>query len=453
MADSLQNKLDYLDETKQLIKQALIEKEQEVTDEDTFRSYADKIKDISTGDVKLFETYEEMQADENAKEGDLAIVYRREIQNATVDSQFQTATFPKTVVLPEAITEYMYVEYKAVDDSTSTKCIGFLDENNFRLTWRTDPDDCNNTLRYTSEDGMTYNRTDDGDRVVDFGTEIYYEYAEMWNDAIGYFIQTGGNVFEGLYNYCVDVNDTSTLAFPLLSSITANNEVLTFERQFKEFTKMDALKQLILKIKDDENYTDSCVPCLYYKNDVLYAIGYTANSGRDFAALKLKWDIDTERYYFTHGSSAEDSILYKLDIDNQTYDKLTLEEYTIQMPKPLYISYDVSPDTTGIDFGYSYGEWEVNLYDIFAVSTVNSKTYYDNPTVNLVLTPFKRINTYRVAPTQLTLKEANELLPGKIGYGKNGVITGDGSIYDATMTEEQYETALSTAKLIEGSDV
>lgn len=427
MADSLQNKLDYLDETKQLIKQALIEKEQEVTDEDTFRSYADKIKDISTGDVKLFETYEEMQADENAKEGDLAIVYRSEIQNATVDSQFQAATFPKTVVLPEAITDYAYVNYRAVDNSVMFDCFGSLDSNYFMMDCYTE----SNSIRinYASEDGITYTRTDSGDETIDFGTEICYANADYWNEAIGYFIQLDGSTFEGIYNYCVDVNDTSTLAFPLLSSITANNEVLTFGGQFKEFTKIDALKQLILKIKEDENYTDSCKPCLYYKNDVLYAIGYTANSGRDFAALSLEWDIDTERYYFTHGSSNKDSILYKLDVDNQTYDKLTLEEYTIQMPKPLYISYDVSPDTTDICFGYSYDKWEVNLYDIFAVSTVNSKTYYDNPTVNLVLTPYKQINTYCVAPTQLTLKEANELLPGKIGYGKNGVVTGDDSVY------------------------
>ena len=38
-------------------------------------------------------------------------------------------------------------------------------------------------------------------------------------------------------------------------------------------------------------------------------------------------------------------------------------------------------------------------------------------------------NKYVYAPTQLTLAKANELLPGKIGYGKNGVVTGDESIY------------------------
>lgn len=46
----LQDNLDYLAETKDKIKSAIIEKGQPISDNDTFRSYADKIKDISTGE-------------------------------------------------------------------------------------------------------------------------------------------------------------------------------------------------------------------------------------------------------------------------------------------------------------------------------------------------------------------------------------------------------------------
>lgn len=409
-----------------------IRTKKETTDKIPAENFDSEILSIETGgsgDVKLFETVEEMQADETAKEGDLAVVYRSEVQNTTVDSQFQIVTFPKTVVLPEAYTGDSYCMLRAVNEESSyfsgrimlsqTSCefLGYGESSSFGIT-------------YSSEDGITYTRTDSEDETVDLGTEVQVYNSEEWDDNLGYFIQVGSQYFGGLYNYCVDVDDTSTLAFPLLSSITANNEVLTFGGQFKEFTKIDALKQLILKIKEDENYTDSCTPCLYYKNDVLYAIGYTVNSGSDFAALNLKWDIDTERYYFSQSSNSADAILYTLDIDNQTYSKSTIEKYTTEMSAPLYISYDISSDTIPIHFGYSYGDWKVNLYGITVVSTINSKTYFDNPTVNLVLTPYKRMNTYCVAPTQLTLNEANELLPGKIGYGKNGVVTGDSSIYD-----------------------
>ena len=49
MANTIQDKLAYLSGTKDAIKQAIIEKGVEVTDTDTFRSYADKITSIQSG--------------------------------------------------------------------------------------------------------------------------------------------------------------------------------------------------------------------------------------------------------------------------------------------------------------------------------------------------------------------------------------------------------------------
>lgn len=44
-------------------------------------------------------------------------------------------------------------------------------------------------------------------------------------------------------------------------------------------------------------------------------------------------------------------------------------------------------------------------------------------------------DSYHLAPTQLTLTNPNQLLPNVVGYGKNGLITGDGSIYDNLDTD------------------
>ena len=49
MANTIQDKLAYLEETKEMIKEAIIAKGGSVSDEDTFRSYADKIETIETG--------------------------------------------------------------------------------------------------------------------------------------------------------------------------------------------------------------------------------------------------------------------------------------------------------------------------------------------------------------------------------------------------------------------
>ena len=152
-----------------------------------------------SGNIKQFATQEEMQADTTAKEGDLAIVYRNEVQNATVDSRFQTATFPETVVLDNAMTDYVNVRYRAVDSSKMFNCWGSLNSSGFNMNCNTETGGVR--IQYTSSDGITYTRTDTTGNPVDFGTEIYYENAEMWNDAIGKFIQVGGSIFEGLYTY------------------------------------------------------------------------------------------------------------------------------------------------------------------------------------------------------------------------------------------------------------
>ena len=47
----LQDNLNYIEDTKNLIKQAIIAKGQPVTDNDTFRSYKDKINAIQTGEM------------------------------------------------------------------------------------------------------------------------------------------------------------------------------------------------------------------------------------------------------------------------------------------------------------------------------------------------------------------------------------------------------------------
>lgn len=47
----LQDNLNYIEDTKNLIKQAIITKGQSISDNDTFRSYKDKILAIKTGEM------------------------------------------------------------------------------------------------------------------------------------------------------------------------------------------------------------------------------------------------------------------------------------------------------------------------------------------------------------------------------------------------------------------
>ena len=154
-----------------------------------------------TGDVpvKLFKTKDEMNSSTGNVEGDLALVYKNEIQPITEESEFDSCTFPQTVVLKEAFTDDIYGRFRAVDSSSGRfdgNCM--LDKNSFRF------DGFGDTMvrvQYTSSDGITYTRTDGGEELQEFGTVIKYEPMEPWNNVIGNFMKIGGNHFEGIYTY------------------------------------------------------------------------------------------------------------------------------------------------------------------------------------------------------------------------------------------------------------
>lgn len=62
-----------------------------------------------SGDVKLFNTINEMQSSQGNQNGDLAVVYRNGPVNLTNSDKFQVAIFPETVVLPAQISNYIYI--------------------------------------------------------------------------------------------------------------------------------------------------------------------------------------------------------------------------------------------------------------------------------------------------------------------------------------------------------
>ena len=204
--------------------------------------------------VKLFNTKEDMLNDTTAKEGDLAVVYRSEIKNATADSKFQTATFPDTVVLDTAMTGNVQVKYRAVDSSKMFDCMGSLDSSRFMMDCYTETGEVR--IQYESSDGITYTRTDTTGNPVDFGTEIYYYRPERWNDAIGKFIQAGGNIFEGLYDYELNVaTDNISLHSANVSDWNMRDDSSTLAPEYIgeiSYTGNDVFNKISKTIKDND---------------------------------------------------------------------------------------------------------------------------------------------------------------------------------------------------------
>ena len=144
-------------------------------------------------------TIEARDAITDMAEGDICVVYESNISNVTVDSRFQTAIFPEVVVLDTAMTDFVDVRYRAVDESIMFDCWGMLDSSRFNMGCSMG--DNSIRIEYTSEDGITYTRTDTTGNPVDFGTEIKYDRPEMWNNAIGKFIQASSIHFDGIFQY------------------------------------------------------------------------------------------------------------------------------------------------------------------------------------------------------------------------------------------------------------
>lgn len=172
-----------------------------------------------SGDVKLFETEQAMQADPNPSEGDLAVVYRSEVQPCTATTHFSKAIFPETVVLDSALEDYVNLRFGPVDDSQMFYCWGMIDQSMFEMSCHREQGEYR--IQYESQDGITYTRTTfrnpEGDvtgNELDFGVEIYYEEdEEIWNDVIGEFIQVGGSYFEGLYEYQLNLENKNYITF------------------------------------------------------------------------------------------------------------------------------------------------------------------------------------------------------------------------------------------------
>ena len=158
-----------------------------------------------TSGVKLFETQEEMQADTTAKEGDLAVVYRSEIQNMTADTQTQYITFPETVTLQEAFAGNASTGLRAVDSSVMFSGNATVQSDVFNFDVFSEKGMIR--VMYTSSDGITYTRTEFSGgsgaltNPVDLGTIIKVGNSEAWNDVLGHFMQVEGNIFEGLFVY------------------------------------------------------------------------------------------------------------------------------------------------------------------------------------------------------------------------------------------------------------
>lgn len=447
--DSFNLKLERIGSAKEAIKTSLINKG--MSPSDNIEDYAQIIDSIESGsgDVKQFATIEEMQADTTAKEGDLAVVYRSEVQNATVDSKFQTATFPETVVLDTAITNYVEISYRAVDSSKMFDCMGSLDSSSFMMDCYTDSGSI--TIQYTSSDGITYTRTDSKGNPVDFGTEIYYERAERWDDAIGKFIQVSGTHFEGLYEYgkCVDKDYVQFIPVSSVSFNLDNNSDVSDVKwdgtKLSTRYNVSELVDLIDSLYTDTSFAGNGAFVFLGTDDMLYTLIVNTNKSTCGTIF-----FNTNKEVIGIGTGDPDinysAILYKIDITNKLF--TNMGEYS-----PSYINhtstshknyyYPIIPKSYPLLVMKSStsNAKKISNQNWLLIGETNSSTvhriFYSK--IGDLYIPYVEYNAYFIAPTQLSA--TSDYVYKEEFYGKNGVEAGTLGTPDNSFTDVNAEIA------------
>ena len=365
----------------------------------------------TTGGVKQFSTIEEMQADTTVKEGDLAIVYRNEMKPVSNGDTITSITFPKTVVFTEAITS----EYRGMLETENEPKI-FLDIQlsstrfHVRDMYHTVP-----TINYTSSDGITYTRTDSNEDTYEIGETTVRDLDEH----ICQFIQTGGNVFEGLYEYDIK---TSKYAF----TIDGNTFFLPedFVSKYSDSSYDDGFGA-----RPFYDYGGAVIEILEYdEHNIITNFNWYQSGGGD----QLRQLQKDGKMYFAADTYGDLSIRH---YNNGT---ITCDNYGSN-PSDNYLDWNPSP---GYELLCNSGSGKfraikeitsntkLGLFETHANSYWNDiKCVYsvDNNVASITTTPSYISNThdvaaYNIAKTQLTTLADDVYLTDF--YGKNGVETG-----------------------------
>ena len=380
----------------------------------------------SSGQIKLFETQEEMQADDTAKLGDLAIVYKNEIQNMTVDTQTQYITFPETVVLPEAITTDYRCTYKYIDDTPGSFSVR-LDDNTFSFSKRGTP---RINITYTSVDGITYNRDEftintfeELTNPVDLDGVIHINLNTQWNDNFGYFMQIGGMTFKGLYNYgeiihndYIQLSPISSVSFDYenkeVSNINYTGEVIG------EPISIEKVKSIYNSISEDIGDLDLSPQYEIFLNksqELYLALGVNNHEVRYFYTT-------TDCQPLGFGESINSSLgmyVYRIDLENNSYELVDSVNGTGASAYS-YIPYDdILTIPIMIRTSSTIPQIPTSWRIIDSSSTGATNLYLDD---YIGAYPLYKSDEYQLAPTQLNA--TSEYVYEKEFYGKNGVETG-----------------------------
>ena len=386
-----------------------------------------------SGDIKLFETKEEMDADDNMVLDGLALIYGSELGNMTSTSEVDSIMFPSTVVLPEAITTSKTIRLRTVTSVLSST--GTLNATAFSLNLQ-----CNNgsySIRYSSSDGMTYTRTDTNPEIINIGEKIKVYSTSYWTDNAGYFMQVTNMILGPLYK-CTTYSDSNKYILYNFKDNDPEQPITTGEISRTIISEVMTL----VKNNNISSVTSSGSVTFAKVSDTIYEVYYTASSTSANYQYKVILNGDLH-IGFTNSSETSTLTLYKYIVD--------IENETVTSSTETPMTYSMDLNATG---SMTYVHVYPSRLNIVGYTTIyfgsmgicsSSVSAFDADTeINVVMNPGSNVTVaygtslhYTVAPNQLTLTSNMNLMPGYIALGKNGIVTGSENFFTQTFTLDQ----------------
>lgn len=179
----------------------------------TLDRYAAKVNAIQdTHNAFKVNSIQERDALTDVADGDVCVVQESNIKPITEEiaiAGFDSMLISDTIILDAPTSGYYSCMFR--DDNYTIDLNIDIDSSSARMAYYNRSSGVMYHWEYSSQDGITYT-LDSGEPAgnYDFGTTVHWEnYGDPWNDAFGYFLQTGLITFEGVFQASVSNNTTT----------------------------------------------------------------------------------------------------------------------------------------------------------------------------------------------------------------------------------------------------
>ena len=467
MADyvDVMNKLNYLDDTKVQIKDAIIEKGQQIEDEASFREYVEKILNIDAGKVKLYNSEAEMYADTNVKVDDIALVYNTIFNDITYRSSFDSVAINKHLTLGASVlnTSYyfdaygsgsvygynsMYVNASGTDGTSPAQLQIYLQNDNqtMRLNYISIDEE---QKEFEFQNGYIDMHSGSTQELI-FNTEyIIFDFSASisWRSgstaAFSRVFKVKDVYFGGIFQF--KLNQRQPMTIYLGKNPNVNGETGIGEMEWTDWVDLTNTNYQVAELMGGGERTQCygiCVVNETYSSSTPTIIDFDVYD-KCYSMVKYNNKVYP---YITRFSTMEDfntwlvdKHYYKLHFNTNLY---TYEEIEFQI-EPLevvvdeniyyYAVLDEIPENTLL-MGWVFYADVNNCYarnlSIVDIDAINSTSVF---TINMIE---YYTDKYMPAKTQLTVTDNSYLLTGKTAYGKAGIYTGDGTYLKHTTTRE-----------------